>query len=120
MHYWQRNNVLHAAGPQGLAGLISTPIMYWRAFLFYYPHNMYVCMYVYMYVRMDAWMDACMDGWMGGCTYVRMYAGWMDGWMPIYFYLRIDYCGFGPFSSTLTDILILISLPKIEICIIHL
>ena len=34
-------------------------------------------------------------------------------------YLRIDYCGFGPFSSTLTDILILMYLPKIQICIIH-
>ena len=29
------------------------------------------------------------------------------------------YCGLGPFSSTLTEILILISLPKIQICIIH-
>ena len=33
--------------------------------------------------------------------------------------LRIDYCGLGPFSSTLTEILILISLPTIQICIIH-
>ena len=27
-----------------------------------------------------------------------------------FFPLRIDYCGFGPFSSTLTNLLILISL----------
>ena len=33
--------------------------------------------------------------------------------------LRIDYCGFGPFCSTLTSLLILISLLKVLIFIIH-
>ena len=33
--------------------------------------------------------------------------------------LRIDYCGFGPLSSTLTNLLILISLLKVLIFIIH-
>ena len=33
--------------------------------------------------------------------------------------LRIDYCGFGPFSSTSTALMISISLLKVHVCIIN-
>ena len=33
--------------------------------------------------------------------------------------LRIDYCGFGPFSSTSTNLVIYISLLRVHVCIIH-
>ena len=33
--------------------------------------------------------------------------------------LRIDYCGFGPFSSTLANLVILISLFKVLVFIVH-
>ena len=33
--------------------------------------------------------------------------------------LMIDYCGFGPFSTTSTNLLKCISLLKVHICIVH-
>ena len=44
----------------------------------------------------------------------------MKNWsVMVYDHLRIDYCGFGPFCSTRTKLLLSFSLLKVYICIIY-
>ena len=60
-------------------------------------------------LRNDLWVWAYMYPGIEICYFIKSMSC----------FLRIDYCGFGPFCSTRTKLLLSISLLKVYICIIY-